>query len=146
MAQEGEHSMQLLSQKIIGMETERDQALKIYTTSMKQIEDDAKTKLDDLHAAMQVKNNESEILNAQITLKNGEIAHLLEEISRLRDLNRQKMKKLETASATEQNALNAEIADHKKHIQQLKRNLHELESQLADDEAAHQLQQQISAR
>ena len=127
----------MLSQKIIGMETERDQALKNYTTSMKQIEDDAKTKLDDLHAAMQVKNNESEILNAQITLKNGEITHLLEEISRLRDLNRQKMKKLETANAAEQNALNAEITDYKKNIQQLKRNLHELESQLADDEAAH---------
>jgi len=137
LAQEGEHSMQMLSQKIIGMETERDQALKNYTTSMKQIEDDAKTKLDDLHAAMQVKNNESEILNAQITLKNGEITHLLEEVSRLRDLNRQKMKKLETANAAEQNALNAEITDYKKNIQQLKRNLHELESQLADDEAAH---------
>jgi chromosome segregation ATPase len=100
LAQEGEHSMQMLSQKIIGMETERDQALKQYTTSMRQIEDDAKTKLDDLHSAMQVKNNESEILSAQITLKNGEIAHLLEEISRLRDLNRQKMRKLETASAS----------------------------------------------
>jgi hypothetical protein len=68
----------MLSQKIIGMETERDQSLKNYTNSMKQIEDDAKTKLDDLHAAIQSKNNESEILNAQISLKNGEIAHLLE--------------------------------------------------------------------
>jgi hypothetical protein len=47
------------------------------------------------------------------------------------------MKKLETANAAEQNALNAEITDYKKNIQQLKRNLHELESQLADDEAAH---------
>lgn len=44
---------------------------------MKQIEDDAKTKLDDLHAAIQSKNNESEILSAQITLKNSEITHLL---------------------------------------------------------------------
>jgi hypothetical protein len=68
----------MLSQKIIGMETERDQSLKNYTNSMKQIEDDAKTKLDDLHAAIQNKNNESEILNAQISLKNGEITHLLE--------------------------------------------------------------------
>lgn len=93
---------------------------------MKQIEDDAKTKLDDLHAAMQTKNNESEILNAQITLKNGEITHLLEEIGRLRDINRQKMKKLESTNAAEQNALNAEIADHKKHIQELKRGIHEL--------------------
>jgi cystathionine beta-lyase family protein involved in aluminum resistance len=68
----------MLSQKIIGMETERDQSLKNYTHSMKQIEDDAKTKLDDLHTAIQNKNNESEILNAQISLKNGEITHLLE--------------------------------------------------------------------
>ncbi len=71
MASDQEHSVSMLSQKIIGMEAERDQALKHYTTSMKQIEDDAKTKLDDLHSAIQTKNNESEILNAQITLKNG---------------------------------------------------------------------------
>ena len=38
---------------------------------MKQIEDDAKTKLDDLHTAIQAKNTQFEILNAQITLKNG---------------------------------------------------------------------------
>lgn len=126
MATDQEHSVSMLSQKIIGMEAERDQALKHYTTSMKQIEDDAKTKLDDLHAAMQTKNNESEILNAQITLKNGEITHLLEEIARLRDINRQKMKKLETTNAAEQNALNAEIADHKRQIQELKRGIHEL--------------------
>lgn len=68
----------MLSQKIIGMEAERDQSLKHYTTSMKQIEDDAKTKLDDLHAAIQTKNNESEILSAQLNLKNSEITHLLE--------------------------------------------------------------------
>lgn len=146
LAQDQEHSVNMLSQKIIGMEAERDQSLRNYTTSMKQIEDDAKTKLDDLHAAMQTKNNESEILNAQITLKNGEIAHLLEEISRLRQLNRQKLKKLETTNAAEQNALNNEISDHKKHILELKRNLHELENQLTDDEAAHLLQQQILAR
>jgi hypothetical protein len=73
---------------------------------MKQIEDDAKSKLDDLHTAIKNKNNETEILNAQINLKNGEITHLLEEISRLRDLNRQKLKKLETTNATEQNNLN----------------------------------------
>jgi Skp family chaperone for outer membrane proteins len=56
------------------------------------------------------------------------------------------MKKLETTNAAEQNALDAEIADHKHHIQELKRGMHELEAQLADDEAAHQLQQQITAR
>jgi len=61
---------------------------------MKQIEDDAKSKLDDLHTAIINKNSETDILNAQIALKNGEISHLLKEISRLRDINRQKMKQL----------------------------------------------------
>jgi len=46
----------MLSQKILGLEGERDQNLRNYTTSMKQIEDDAKTKLDDLHKAIQAKN------------------------------------------------------------------------------------------
>lgn len=91
---ENSHSINMLSQKIIGMETERDDALKNYTTSMKQIEDDAKSKLDDLHTAIKNKNNETEILTAQLNLKNGEITHLLEEISRLRDINRQKLKSL----------------------------------------------------
>lgn len=44
---------------------------------MRQIEDDAKAKLDDLHTAIQNKTTECEILNAQMTLKNGEISHLL---------------------------------------------------------------------
>jgi predicted RNase H-like nuclease (RuvC/YqgF family) len=115
----------MLSQKIIGMEAERDQSLKNYTTSMKQIEDDAKTKLDDLHAAIQTKNNESEILSAQLNLKNSEITHLLEEISRLREVNREKIRKLQTTNANEQNALNKEISDYKKYIFELKRNLSE---------------------
>ena len=44
--------MQMLSQKIIALEKDKDLELKNYTTSMKQIEDDAKTKLDDLHTSM----------------------------------------------------------------------------------------------
>jgi len=51
---------------------------------MRQIEDDAKIKMDDLHSAILNKNTENEILNSQIKLKNGEISHLLEEIDRLR--------------------------------------------------------------
>lgn len=113
----------MLSQKIIGMEAERDQSLKNYTTSMKQIEDDAKTKLDDLHSAIKNKNHESEILNAQLSLKNGEITHLLEEISRLREVNREKIRSLQTTNASEQNALNKEIADYKRYIFDLKRNI-----------------------
>jgi len=49
----------MFSQKILGMEAERDKALQNYTTSMKQIEDDAKTKLDDLHSAVSNKNGEN---------------------------------------------------------------------------------------
>lgn len=130
----------MLSQKIIAMEIERDTELKNYTTSMKQIEDDAKSKLDDLHKAIQNKNSETDILNAQINLKNGEISHLLQEISRLRDINRQKLKQLQSINATQQNALNNEISAYKKQILQLKRNLHELEDKSTDDEAEHQLQ------
>jgi hypothetical protein len=46
----------MLSHKILSLEGERDENLRNYTTSMKQIEDDAKTKLDDLHTAIQAKN------------------------------------------------------------------------------------------
>ena len=120
------HSVQMLSQRILMMEGERDENLRNYTTSMKQIEDEAKTKLDDLHTAIQSKNTEFEILQAQIKLKNGEITHLLEEISRLRETNREKVRKLETTNASEQNALNNEISDLKKQILELKRNNHEL--------------------
>jgi len=63
----------------------------------------------------------------------------LDEISRLRDINRQKIKKLEDTNASEQNALNNEVSDLKRRVLELKRTIHELESQIADDEAAHQL-------
>jgi hypothetical protein len=110
---------------------------------MKQIEDDAKAKLDDLHTAIQNKNTETEILQAQIALKNGEITHLLEEISRLRDTNRQKMRKLETTNASEQNALNNDISALKKQLLELKRNLHHSDNALSDAEAEHQLQSEL---
>ena len=84
----------MLSQKIIGLEKLKDEDLKNYTTSMRNIEDDAKHKLDDLHTAILNKNTQFEILNAQLTLKNGEIAHLLDVINQLRDENREKMRKL----------------------------------------------------
>ena len=50
---EQEHTVQMFSQKVLGMERDQAESLRNYTTSMKQIEDDAKTKLDDLHTAMQ---------------------------------------------------------------------------------------------
>lgn len=96
------------------MGTERDNQLKNYTTSMKQIEDDAKHKLDDLHTAILNKNTQTEILQAQLSLKNGEISHLLEQLSKLRDLNRQKLKKLESTNSVQQNTLNNEISALKK--------------------------------
>jgi hypothetical protein len=45
LAEEKQHSIQMLSQKIIALEKDKDQELKNYTTSMKQIEDDAKAKM-----------------------------------------------------------------------------------------------------
>ena len=120
--------MQMLSQKILQMEMEKDQDLKNYTTSMKQIEDEAKNKMDDLHNAIQNKNNESEILHAQIDLKNGQISHLLSEINRLREVNRQKLKTLETTNLNQQNNLNNEIIASKKLVMELKRNIHEIEN------------------
>lgn len=60
----------MLSQKIIGLQKLKDDDLKNYTTSMRQIEDDAKTKMEDLHTAILNKNTEFEILNAQLKLKN----------------------------------------------------------------------------
>lgn len=133
----------MLSQRILHMESERDENLRNYTTSMKQIEDDSKVKLDDLHNAVLNKTTECQILYAQLSLKNGEISHLLEEISRLRESNREKLKKLENTNAAEQNALNNEISDLKKCILSHKRTVHELEAKLSDDEAAHQLQEEL---
>ena len=83
---------------------------------MKNIEEEAKHKLDDLHTAIQGKNNEFEILNAQLVLKNEEINYLLDEINKLRDANREKMRKLETTNASEQNSLNELISSYKKEV------------------------------
>ena len=143
MAQEKEHSVNMLSQKILQMEMEKDQDLKNYTTSMKQIEDEARNKMDDLHNAILNKNNEAEILHAQIDLKNGELSHLLTEIGRLRDVNRQKLKALETTNLNQQNALNNELSALKKQIFELKRNIHDLENQASDNEAAFKLETEL---
>lgn len=48
----------MLSQKIIGLEKLKDEDLKNYTTSMRNIEEDAQHKLDDLHTAILNKNTE----------------------------------------------------------------------------------------
>ena len=71
---------------------------------------------------------------------------MLEEISRLRELNREKVKKLQTNYAAEQNGLNKEINDYKKQIQGLKLNIHELETNLTDSEAANQLEHSMLTR
>lgn len=42
----------MLSQKIISLESAKDIDLKYYTTSMKEIQLDAKNKLEDLHTAI----------------------------------------------------------------------------------------------
>lgn len=143
MAEEKEHSMKMLSQKILELGMEKDNDLRNYTTSMKVIEEEAKNKMDDLHTAIQNKNNESEILHAQIDLKNGEITHLLEEIGRLREVNRSKLKALETTNLNQQNALNNEIAAAKKQAFELKRSIHELENRLSDSEAEFKLEKEL---
>lgn len=51
-----EEAIKMLSQKIISLESAKDIDLKYYTTSMKEIEEDAKTKLHDLHTAIESKN------------------------------------------------------------------------------------------
>lgn len=68
---EHQHSVQMLSQRNLEKDAERQKDLENYTTSMRQIEDDAKIKMDDLHSAILSKNTENEILNSQIKLKNG---------------------------------------------------------------------------
>jgi DNA/RNA endonuclease G (NUC1) len=70
IAQEREISVKMLSQKIIGLEKQKDDDLKNYTVSMRQIEDEAKSTLDDLHSAIESKKTEFEILNTQMALKN----------------------------------------------------------------------------
>ena len=143
MAEDHRHSVAMFSQKVLAMETEKDKNLENYTTSMRQIEDDAKVKLDDLHSAIANKNTENEILNAQIKLKNGEITHLLEEIDRLREISREKLKKLEMTNAAEQEALNNQVSDLKRNVLQLKSKIHQLEGKISDDEAAHQLESEM---
>ena len=77
LANEKEVAIKTFSQKIIDLESAKDVDLKNYTESMRHIEDDAKSKLDNLHHAIQNKNNEFEILNAQLSLKNQEIDDLI---------------------------------------------------------------------
>ena len=115
-----ELSVKMLSQTILGLEKQKDDDFRNYTTSMKNIEEEAKNKLDDLHTAVQNKNNESEILNAQLVLKNEEINYLLDEINKLRNNNREKMRKLESTNASEQNSLNELISSYKKEVLELK--------------------------
>lgn len=68
---------------------------------------------------------------------------MLEEISRLRDINREKLRRLETTNGSEQDALNNEISGLKKKTLELKRNIHELEAKCTDEEAAFQLQLEL---
>ena len=51
-----EQSVQMMSQRLLATEAEKGKDLENYTTSMRQIEDDAKIKLDDLHSVIANKN------------------------------------------------------------------------------------------
>lgn len=63
-------------------------------------------------------------MNAQLVLKNEEISYLLDEIEKLRDTNREKIRKLESINASEQNNLNELISSYKKEVLELKRRNH----------------------
>lgn len=63
-------------------------------------------------------------MNAQLVLKNEEISYLLDEIEKLRDSNREKIRKLESTNASEQNNLNELISSYKKEVLELKRRNH----------------------
>ena len=143
LANEKEMAIKTFSQKIVELESAKDLDMKNYTHSMRQIEDDAKSKVDNLHHAIQNKNNEFEILNAQMALKNQEIDDLINEINALRDSNREKIRKLETTNAMEQNSLNDMISSYKKEILELKRRVHELENEMDDRDAQNQLKMNL---
>ena len=144
LAGDKELSVKLLSERIMGLEKLKDDDFKNYTTSMRNIEEEAKGKLEDLHAAVLNKNSEFEILHAQLALKNEEVSHLLHEIQKLRDANREKVRSLESTNAAEQNALNELIASYKKEVLELKRRNHELEATFADEAAQARLQVQLA--
>ena len=57
----------------------------------------------------------------------------------MREVNREKLKKLAGTNASEQDALNNQISDLKKKVLGLKGTIHELEGKISDDEAAHLL-------
>ena len=96
-ARDHEHSVQMFSQKVLSMRDrtgpEPAELHDLHETDRGPM---PRAKMNDLHSAVQNKNTENEILNAQIALKNGEITHLLDEIDRVREINREKMKKFET--------------------------------------------------
>lgn len=67
-----------LSQTILKLEEQKDQDMRTMGASMKLIEEEAESKLRDLHHAILNKNEETEIMKAQMALKNKEISSLLD--------------------------------------------------------------------
>jgi len=103
-----------LSQQILKLEENRDVEVKAIGTSLKLIEEEAESKLRDLHNAMLNKNEEFEVMKAQLALKNKEISHLLDELHKLRNENRERISKLEDIYSKEADVLNEQLSAVKK--------------------------------
>jgi hypothetical protein len=70
------------------------------------------------------KNEEFEIMKAQLALKNKEISHLLDEMHKQRNENRDRISKLEDIYGKEAGILTNQLANANKEIHELKRKIH----------------------
>lgn len=94
LAKDKEALVSNLSQKILKLEEMKHEEVRTVNASLKLIEEEAESKLRDLHQAMLNKNEEFEIMKAQLALKNKEISHLLDEMHKLRNESRERIAKL----------------------------------------------------
>lgn len=124
LSKDKEALVSTLSQQILKLEEIKDEEVKTIGASLKLIEDEAESKLRDLHHAMLNKNEEFEIMKAQLALKNKEISHLLDEMHKLRNENRDRVSKLEDIYSKEAELLNEQLAAAKKENHDLKRRIH----------------------
>jgi|JI61114BRNA_FD_contig_101_18819_length_965_multi_2_in_0_out_0_2 predicted nuclease with TOPRIM domain len=82
-------------------------------------------------------------MKAQLALKNKEISHLLDEMHKLRNENRDRVSKLEDIYSKEAELLNEQLAAAKKENHELKRRLHELRDQMEDTDKENRLQNEL---
>ena len=119
-----------LSQQILKLEEIKEEEVKTIGASLRLIENEAESKLRDLHDAILNKNEEFDIMKAQLALKNKEISHLLDEMHKLRNENRERVGKLEDIYSKEADLLTEQLAAAKKENHELKRRIHEQRDQM----------------